>query len=236
MQQEDREAAAMPAAPAPAVNAPANTVVAIGASTPAPAAQNLPEPYVTPGLPGATDADGKPAGAIQAATAVAPAAAELPATFAAKGAVYGAPPGPSAIVVLQAKKPGSLIVRGAGGAVYFARQLMAGEAYRAPSGEGLSAEVTDPAAFNLYVAGDNKGALVSQQTSLDKLAVRPAAQPRAVPVNATASPLPAPALHTARPTRALRRAPQPQDQQYYPPQGEQPAPQGQVAYYPQPRG
>jgi cytoskeleton protein RodZ len=243
MQQEDHEAAAMPAASTLALNAPTNTVVAIGASTPAPAAQNLPEPYVTPGLPGAPDADGKPGGAIQAATALAPVAPELPATFTPKGAVYGAPPSPSAIVVLQAKKPGSLIVRGAGGAVYFARQLTAGESYRAPSGEGLTGRdrITDPAAFNLYVAGDNKGALVSQQTALDKLAVRPttASPARTVPVSTTAAaPIAAPAVHATRPTPAFRRPRQPaQPQTYYEPAPNyEPQPQGQVAYYPQPRG
>jgi hypothetical protein len=41
------------------------------------------------------------------------------------------------VVTLQAIKSASLIVRGADGSVYFARQLRAGEAYRAPQLGGL---------------------------------------------------------------------------------------------------
>ena len=179
MVQEDRETAALPAASEPAAAPAGNTTVAISAATPAPAGQNLPEPYKVPGMPGmgspapqmkggvpviqpATDPGGEAGGP----------APDMPAAFKSQGAVYGAPAGPAALVVLQARRPASLIVR-ASGAVYFARQLTAGEAYRAPQGQGLTAEVTDPAAFALYVAGENKGVLVSQQTALDKLAVRP---------------------------------------------------------------
>lgn len=185
MLQEDRATAPLPAAAEVADTAPKPPVVTIGAPTPAPAAQNMPEPYITPGLNGpAPDAKGGVAGVQQAA--VVSGAGEAPSTFTAKGAVYGAPAGSASLVVLQAKKPASLIVRGGGGAVYFARQLAAGEAYRAPSGEGLTAEVTDPAAFALYVGGENKGVLVSQQTALDKLVVRNLAPANAAPVHAAA--------------------------------------------------
>ena len=53
------------------------------------------------------------------------------AAFQPAGPIYGAPAAALG-VILQARKSTSLVVRGAGGAVYFARQLAAGEAWRAP--------------------------------------------------------------------------------------------------------
>jgi transcriptional regulator with XRE-family HTH domain len=225
MVKEDRETSSLPAAaseaPAPP---PPNAVVAIGASTPAPASQGLPEPYLPPGLP---LADGAKAPMVQASSDPAAAAAQIPTVFTPKGAVYGAPEGPESLVVLQAIKPGSLIVRGGAGAVYFARQLAAGEAFRARMGEGLTADVADPSAFALYVAGQSKGPLVSAQTALDKLAVRPLVA-AAAPVAAS----PAIDRTLARPTIRRTRRPAP----VYSEPESQADPQGQVAYYPSPRG
>lgn len=219
MVQEDRDTGGMPAAAAePAAPAHPNTVLAIGASTPAPASQNLPEPYTPPGLP---LADGTRAPAVQAASVAA--AAAIPTLFTPKGAVYGAPTGN---VVLQAIKPSSLIVRGAGGAVYFARQLAAGEAFRAPPGEGLTADVADPAAFALYVYGQSKGPLVSAQTALDKLAVAPPAPAEAARRSAGVA---APGVNTAVAQPAPRR-PQSAVGPAYPETQPQSGP-GQVAYY-----
>ena len=73
-------------------------------------------------------------------------------------------------MVLQARKPASLIVRGPASEVYFARQLAAGEAYRAPIGQKLTAEVTDPAAFSVYVNGQPSRRSAGPQTPLDKVA------------------------------------------------------------------
>lgn len=218
MVQEDRDTGGMPAVTAePAAPAHPNTVLAIGASTPAPASQNLPEPYTPPGLP---LADGTRAPAVQAASIAA--AAAIPTVFTARGAIYGAPTGN---VVLQAIKPSSLIVRGVGGAVYFARQLAAGEAFRAPPGEGLTANVADPAAFALYVYGQSKGLLVSAQTALDKLAVAPPVTtvPSDRRVGVAAS-----AVNAAVARPALRRRPPAVAPAY--PRAE--AVSGQVAYYP----
>jgi cytoskeleton protein RodZ len=89
--------------------------------------------------------------------------------FVPKGAVYGASSATPA-VVLQARKAASLIVRGAGGSVYFARQLAPGESYRAPTGEGLTADIADPDSFDLYVNGQLQGGLLSGQAPVDKLA------------------------------------------------------------------
>ncbi len=234
MVQEDRETSSLPAAAAePAAPPPGNTTVAIGAATPAPAAQNLPEPYKVPGLDApAPEMKGGVPVALAASVSEGPSAAataETPPAFKPQGAVYGAPAGPNTLVVLQARRPASLIVRGAGGAVYFARQLAVGEAYRAPQGQGLTAEVSDPAAFALYVSGENKGGLVSQQTALDKLIVRPAAG-----APAGASPLASPPVHAAVVHRAPPRRLAPEGYPYVA------APQadthGDVAYYPRQPG
>jgi hypothetical protein len=89
--------------------------------------------------------------------------------FSAKGAVYGAAADQSA-VILQAHKPASIIIRGADGTVYFARQLVAGEAYRAPTAlKGLVIDVSDPQAFDIYANGALQGQLQANQTPLTKI-------------------------------------------------------------------
>ena len=166
-------------------------VVALGAPTPPPADQTTPKPYVTPGLgvPGvdkdATADAATPAaageGAAAQATAGQPAAAMAaqrpdpppPAAFTSHAAIYGASVKEGGVLV-QAKSAASLIVRGPAGQIYFARELEAGEAYRAPLGRGLTADVSDPNAFLLYVGGRLAGPLSEPQTPLDK-AITPAA-------------------------------------------------------------
>jgi transcriptional regulator with XRE-family HTH domain len=99
-----------------------------------------------------------------------PPAKTVRAAFNPQGAVYGAAPQRST-VILQARKPGFLIVRSKDGQVHFARQLAAGDAYRAPSMEGLTVEVSNPADFDLFRDGELQGPLAQPQTSLDKLAM-----------------------------------------------------------------
>ncbi len=177
--QQPPPAAAAPqtAAVSPAAAAPTGPV-SLGAPLPAPVESTTPAPYETPGLADATAAGGSSDAVIaakQAAKAnpdaqpVVP-AESLPATFAASGTVYGAEPGLS-VVTLQARKSTSLIVRGADGAVYFARQLAAGEAYRAPALKGLTVEVSDPAAVQVFVGGQSKGLMPAPTAALEKLAL-----------------------------------------------------------------
>ncbi len=138
--------------------------VVLTAAEPAPPESGVPAPYVTPGLkPGA--------GIAQTAVAQAtPAAAPAPAVFSPKGLVYGASAAESAII-LQARKAASIIVRGADGTVYFARQLAAGEAYRAPAAmRGLTVDVSDPLAFDVYSNGELKGPLTANQMPIGRLA------------------------------------------------------------------
>ncbi|MDP3854150.1 RodZ domain-containing protein [Phenylobacterium sp.] len=170
--------AAPQSAPVSQDAAPPAGPLALGAPLPAPVESTTPAPYETPGLADATAAGGS-SDAVEAAKQAAKANPQaqpeqpvetLPATFAANGAVYGAEPGAS-VVTLQARKSASLIVRGADGAVYFARQLSAGEAYRAPALKGLTIEVSDPAAVQVFVGGQSKGLLPATTASLEKLAL-----------------------------------------------------------------
>jgi hypothetical protein len=59
-----------------------------------------------------------------------------------------------------------LEIHGPDGAVYFARQLAAGEAYRVPNLNGLTAEVSNPANAELFEGGVSKGVLTQPQTEL----------------------------------------------------------------------
>lgn len=177
--------------------------LAIGAPLPPPPDQTRPPPYDTPGL-GVPGIDPNAPPAASGSTPIAAnqvASAETPApppakVFAPHGQVYGAPAKGGGVVV-QAGKSASLVVRGSDGQVYFARELEAGEAYRAPLGLGLTADVSDPSAFGVYVGGKLVGVLNQPQTPLDKAASDPslldvaaaAAPQTSVP---TASPHPPP--------------------------------------------
>ena len=171
------EAAPAAAAVAPSVVAEtpaAGGPLALGAPLPAPVESTVPEPYKTPGLDVAAAAGGSADAVIAAkqADALNPAAevdtAVLPASFRPDGQVYGAAAGPSTIT-LQARESASIIVRGADGSVYFARQLAKGEAYRAPAMNGLVVDVSEPTAFQVFVGGQSRGLLDANQTNLSRL-------------------------------------------------------------------
>lgn len=151
--------------------------VSLGAPLPAPVESTTPTPYITPGLAESAAANGSAdavtAGAKDRAAEVALAAAVPPinlgAPFKPDGAVYGQAQGASPVIV-QTRKAASLVARGADGAVYFARQLAPGEAYRAPAVGGLQLDVSDPQAFEVYVNGVLTGRLPSTLTALSKVA------------------------------------------------------------------
>jgi cytoskeleton protein RodZ len=148
---------------APARAAPGPTL--LGAPLPAPPEAAAPPTYETPGL--------------VASSAVAPVPDPVGAAFVAAGAVYGAPAA-GAHVILQARKSTSLVVRGDGGIV-FARQMAAGEAWRAPPSTGFVADVANPASMELFVDNLSRGDLSEGRTSLDHL---PDAPPTPMPPNA----------------------------------------------------
>jgi transcriptional regulator with XRE-family HTH domain len=155
------EVAQGPAKAQPAV--PTGAPLALGAPLPAPAESTTPQPYVTPGLEQAL------APVAAQAAAATPAAPPAGSPFVAHGAIYGASAGQSPVVI-QARKAAGLVVHGADGSVYFARQLAAGEAYRAPQIAGLTLDVSEPDKFEVYVGGVLKGPLTSPKTAATSLA------------------------------------------------------------------
>ncbi len=131
----------------------------LGAPLPAPPEAAAPPTYETPGL---------------ASSAEAPDADPVGASFVPSGAVYGAPAG-GARLILQARKSTSVVVRGDGGIV-FARQMAAGEAWRAPPSAGLLVDVANPASTEVFVDGLSRGKLTQGRTPLDSLLEPPAAR------------------------------------------------------------
>jgi len=150
--------------------------VSLGAPLPAPPESTVPAPYLTPGLeaPATLAFDPTKPGVNPSATAVVNAQPlSMPATFTPHGAVYGAPAASSAVTI-QAREPANLVVRGADGSVYFARQMAPGEAFRAPLVNGMRFETSSPAGFNVYVRGQAKGQLASSLTDISSLVPPPA--------------------------------------------------------------
>jgi transcriptional regulator with XRE-family HTH domain len=149
--------------------------VVLGAPLPAPVESTTPPPYETPGLAeavltpdGRLTLQGKPKPLDQMTDP--PPLAQLPPSFEAKGAIYGAKANEPSSVTVQALKSSQLIVRGADGSLYFARQLAAGEAFRAPQVSGLTFNVTDPNGFQVFVGGQSRGVLPAAQASVSGLA------------------------------------------------------------------
>jgi len=136
----------------------------------APPDQTTPALYVTPGLEAElTGID--PADPEAVAAALAANAPPVQKAFNPRGAVYGAAATASQVVI-QARKAASIVVRMADGRVLFARQLAAGEAWRAPIGVQAVVDVSDPAAFDVYLNGEHGGRLEQVLTPLNQLNAR----------------------------------------------------------------
>lgn len=143
--------------------------VSLGAPLPAPPDQTVPALYVTRGLEaeltGIDPTDPEAAPPVQTTP--------VRRAFNPRGAVYGAPANASQVVI-QARKPAVLVARAASGQVLFARQMAAGEAWRAPVGVAAAIDASDPAAFDLYLNGEYDGALPAPLTPLAQLNARAA--------------------------------------------------------------
>ncbi|KQS53793.1 hypothetical protein ASG17_14695 [Brevundimonas sp. Leaf363] len=147
--------------------------IALGAPRDAPPDQTTPALYITPGLEEqltgisaeAAAANPVPAGPVQRA-------------FNPRGAIYGASATASQVVI-QARKAAALVVRLGDGQVLFARQLAAGEAWRAPIGVAATVDVSDPKAFDVYLNGEHGGGLEAVLTPLNQLNTRAQAMARA---------------------------------------------------------
>ena len=176
----------------------------LGYPLPAPVESTPPPPYETPGLAASL---GLPPDAVAAAPkqvneAVEVDLSQLAPVFQPRGRIYDAGnPRLTSLVTLQALKNAGLILRGPDGSVYFARQLIAGEAYRLPQSPGLTVDVSEPHAFQVFVAGRSAGVLPAQQTLASKLVAAPPPAPAAP--RPAAPPAPAPKA-TATPSASQR--------------------------------
>lgn len=174
-------------------------VVSLSAPHPAPPDQTVPALYVTPGLEAQlTGVD--PANPEAVAAAAARNAGPVQRAFNPRGAVYGAAATASQVVI-QARKAASIVVRMADGRVLFARQLAAGEAWRAPAGVSAVVDASDPAAFDVYLNGEHGGALQAALTPLAQLNARAQQQAQVLARQAAAE-------LAARTEAATRAAPQ----------------------------
>ena len=138
----------------------ATGLVPLGAPLPPPPEASTPPAYQTPGLASVDP--------TQAAAASPPADVHVGAPFVLAGPIYGQP-GDAGAIILQARKPTSLIARGAGGVIYFARQLAAGEAWRAPVGGDLTVDVGNPASIEVFANGVSRGAMTAASLPLARL-------------------------------------------------------------------
>ena len=175
-------------------------VMRLSAPQPAPPDQTVPALYITPGLEAElTGIDPASPEGLAAAAAAAP---PVQKAFNPRGAIYGASASASQ-VVLQARKSAYLIVRMADGRVLFARQLAAGDAWRAPVGVAATVDVPDPAAFDVYLNGEHGGVLEAAQTSLNQLNQRAQALARQAAAEVAAR------TEAARPAPVPAHAPAP---------------------------
>lgn len=142
-------------------------IIRLTAPRPAPQDQTIPALYVTPGLE--TQLTGIDPASPEALAAAA--ATPVAKAFNPRGAIYGASASASNVII-QARKAAALVVRMADGRVLFARQLAAGEAWRAPPGVVAVIDANDFSAFDVYLNGEHGGALTAEQTPLSQLNTR----------------------------------------------------------------
>lgn len=144
--------------------------LSLTAPRPAPPDQTIPALYITPGLEAElTGVDPASPEAIAAATAGAP---PVQRAFNPRGAIYGASANASQVVI-QARKAASLVVTMTDGRVLFARQLAAGDAWRAPAGVAAIVDVSSHFSdFDVYLNGEHGGTLTAEKTPLSQLNTR----------------------------------------------------------------
>lgn len=169
---ESRRPTALVAVVPPA--APPAGPMTLGAPLPAPVESNAPPPYLTPGLEAQLSA-ALPEGLTSAED---PTLLDLGEAFVPRGKVNGAPAGGGRLVV-QARRPTTLIVWGPDGAAWFARPLAAGEAYRAPSGAKITFETVEAGVLAVFVDDRARGVLPAGRTPAGAIALPAAPTPSA---------------------------------------------------------
>ena len=150
-------------------------VVYVTRSAPAPKDQDIPPPYVTPGLEDGFASIAAASNHDQQAAVPVQDVLQARKSFNPRGAVYGAPPEGSTVTV-QATKSVNLIVRASDNTVYFAHELGEGEAYRLPSNaqQELTVEVSDPTALEMYYNGEYAGNVEGPTATIGQLNARAA--------------------------------------------------------------
>jgi transcriptional regulator with XRE-family HTH domain len=153
-----------------------NGAIFVSQPQPAPRDQDVPVPYVTPGL----EAGFASIEAAKNANSTAPVPVsdvlQMRKAFNPRGAVYGASPENSSVTI-QATKTVNLVVRDpSNGTVYFAHSIGAGEAYRLPENDqqNLLIDVSDVSAFEMYYNGEYAGALEGPLTPIGRINARAA--------------------------------------------------------------
>jgi len=153
-----------------------NGAIFVSQPQPAPRDQDVPVPYVTPGLEAGFASIQADSNASAGAPVVATSVFQMRKAFNPRGAVYGAQPENSSVTI-QATKTVNLVVRDpVGGTVYFAHSIGAGEAYRLPLADqqNLLVDVSDASAFEIYYNGEFAGPLEAPLTPIGKVNARAA--------------------------------------------------------------
>ena len=148
--------------------------LSLGGPLSAPADQTVPKLYVTPGLElQMTGVDPTSPEGIAAVDATRP----VQKAFNPRGALYGAPATGSQVVI-QASKSANIVVRLPDGRVMFARQMTAGDAWRAPTGLSATLDVSEPTAFDVYINGEYAGVMPALQVPMRQFNARAETQIR----------------------------------------------------------
>ena len=146
------------------------TALNLSAPRPAPPDQTVPALYITPGLE--AQLTGLDPASPEAAAAAAAGAPPVQRAFNPRGAIYGASANASQVVI-QARRAASLVVTMSDGRVLFARQLAAGDAWRAPAGVAAVVDVSSHFSdFDVYLNGEHGGTLTAEKTPLSQLNAR----------------------------------------------------------------
>lgn len=165
--EEESRRPSPPVAVAAPLASPAGPM-SLGTPLPAPVESNAPPPYLTPGLESELSA-ALPEGLRSTED---PTLLDLGATFTPRGVVHG--PTGAGRLVLQARRPTTLIVWGPDRSAWFARPLAAGEAYRIDPVRGLAFETVEPGVIAVFLDGRTRGTLPAGLTPASVISTSPA--------------------------------------------------------------
>jgi cytoskeleton protein RodZ len=156
--------------PAPAANAPGQQAPAAGAKTPATStAQMAAPPPIRTGAPQAAPVGAQASASQPSASQPSPSQAAVPAS---SGQTLGAL-NTGSRVVLRARGPVRVTVKGPDGSILLNRNLQAGDIYQAPNEPGLTLATSDGGALEMDVDGKNLGTVGQPQQVLGRVSLEP---------------------------------------------------------------